>query len=79
MFRADLRHINTTSDSEVLLNVLAHELQLQGKLKPQAEDMFAAVQRVHERCKGGYAAVALITGYGMLAFRDPHGIRPLIY
>ncbi|WP_067864030.1 amidophosphoribosyltransferase [Neptuniibacter marinus] len=79
MFRADLRHINTTSDSEVLLNVLAHELQLQGKLKPQADDMFAAVQRVHERCKGGYAAVALITGYGMLAFRDPHGIRPLIY
>ena len=79
MFRADLRHINTTSDSEVLLNVLAHELQLQGKLKPQAEDMFAAVRRVHERCKGGYAAVSLITGYGMLAFRDPHGIRPLIY
>jgi len=79
MFRADLRHINTTSDSEVLLNVLAHELQRQGKLKPQAEDMFAAVRRVHERCKGGYAAVSLITGYGMLAFRDPHGIRPLTY
>ncbi len=79
MFRADLRHINTTSDSEVLLNVLAHELQRQGKLKPQAEDMFAAVRRVHERCKGGYAAVALITGYGMLAFRDPNGIRPLTY
>ncbi|EAR61767.1 amidophosphoribosyltransferase [Neptuniibacter caesariensis] len=79
MFRADLRHINTTSDSEVLLNVVAHELQRQGKLKPQAEDMFEAVRRVHERCKGGYAAVAMITGYGMLAFRDPNGIRPLTY
>ncbi|WP_286239057.1 amidophosphoribosyltransferase [Neptuniibacter halophilus] len=79
MFRADLRHINTTSDSEVLLNVFAHELQRQGKLQPQAEDMFEAVRRVHERCKGGYAAVALITGYGMLAFRDPNGIRPLTY
>lgn len=79
MFRADLRHINTTSDSEVLLNVFAHELQRQGKLKPQPEDMFAAVRRVHERCKGGYAAVALITGYGLLAFRDPNGIRPLTY
>lgn len=79
MFRADLRHINTTSDSEVLLNVFAHELQLQGKLQPQAEDMFAAVGRVYERCTGGYAAVAMITGYGMLAFRDPNGIRPLTY
>ncbi len=79
MFRADLRHINTTSDSEVLLNVFAHELQRQGKLQPQAEDMFSAVRRVHERCKGGYAAVAVITGYGILAFRDPNGIRPLTY
>ena len=79
MFRADLRHINTTSDSEVLLNVFAHELQIQGKLQPQAEDMFEAVRRVHERCKGGYAAVAVITGNGILAFRDPNGIRPLTY
>ncbi|MCP4596316.1 amidophosphoribosyltransferase, partial [Neptuniibacter sp.] len=79
MFRADLRHINTTSDSEVLLNVFAHELQLQGKLQPQADDMFSAVRRVYERCTGGYAAVAMITGYGMLAFRDPNGIRPLTY
>ncbi|MFW1676317.1 amidophosphoribosyltransferase [Pontibacter sp. JAM-7] len=79
MFRADLRHINTTSDSEVLLNIFAHELQRQGKLQPQAEDMFSAVRRVHERCKGGYAAVAVITGYGILAFRDPNGIRPLTY
>jgi len=79
MLLSDLRHINTTSDSEVLLNIFAHELQLQGKLQPQAEDIFEAVRRVHERCKGGYAAVAMITGYGMLAFRDPNGIRPLVY
>ncbi len=79
MFRADLRHINTTSDSEVLLNVFAHELQRQGKLVPEPEDIFKAVERVHQRCKGGYAAVAVITGYGILAFRDPHGIRPLTY
>lgn len=79
MLRSDLRHINTTSDSEVLLNIVAHELQLQGKLQPQADDIFESVRRVHERCKGGYAAVAMITGYGMLAFRDPNGIRPLVY
>lgn len=79
MFRADLRHINTTSDSEVLLNVFAHELQRQGKLKPEADDIFAAVDKVHKRVKGGYAVVAVITGYGILAFRDPNGIRPLVY
>ncbi|RVU32342.1 MULTISPECIES: amidophosphoribosyltransferase [Neptunomonas] len=79
MFRADLRHINTTSDSEVLLNVFAHELQAQGKLKPEPDDIFAAVSAVHKRVKGGYAVVAVITGYGVLAFRDPNGIRPLVY
>lgn len=79
MFRADLRHINTTSDSEVLLNVFAHELQRQGKLVPESSDIFAAVERVHDRVKGGYAVVAVITGYGILAFRDPNGIRPLVY
>ncbi len=79
MFRSDLRHINTTSDSEVLLNVFAHELQGQGKLQPNADDMFSAVKRVHERCTGGYAVVVMITGYGILAFRDPNGIRPLCY
>lgn len=79
MFRADLRHINTTSDSEVLLNVFAHELQRQGKLNPEADDIFAAVSKVHKRVKGGYAVVAVITGYGVLAFRDPNGIRPLVY
>lgn len=79
MFRADLRHINTTSDSEVLLNVFAHELQRQGKLVPEPSDIFSAVTRVHDRVKGGYAVVAVITGYGILAFRDPNGIRPLVY
>ncbi|KGK42919.1 amidophosphoribosyltransferase [Nitrincola sp. A-D6] len=79
IFRADLRHINTTSDSEVLLNVFAHELQQLGKLNPSPEDIFAAVSKVHQRCQGGYAVVAIITGYGVLAFRDPHGIRPLVY
>lgn len=79
IFRSDLRHINTTSDSEVLLNIFAHELQAMGKLRPAAEDIFAAVRRVHERCEGGYAVVAMITGYGILAFRDPFGIRPLVY
>ncbi len=79
IFRADLRHINTTSDSEVLLNIFAHELQGLGKLVPTAEDIFQAVKRVHERCEGGYAVVAIITGYGIVAFRDPFGIRPLVY
>lgn len=79
LFQADLRHVNTTSDSEVLLNVFAHELQLQGKLKPLPEDMFAAVRGVHRRCRGAYAVVAIISGMGMLAFRDPNGIRPLVY
>ncbi|KEA63835.1 Amidophosphoribosyltransferase [Marinobacterium lacunae] len=79
IFRSDLRHINTTSDSEVLLNIFAHELQALGKLRPSAEDIFKAVKRVHERCQGGYAVVAIITGYGIVAFRDPCGIRPLVY
>lgn len=79
LFRDDLRHINTDSDSEVLLNVLAHELQQKGKLRADVEDVFAAVERVHERCRGAYAAVAMITGYGIVGFRDPHGIRPLVY
>src|SRR5690606_16072347 len=65
----DLRHVNTDSDSEVLLNVLAHELQLQGKLRPTADDMFAAVRRVHDRATGGYSVVALIANYGLVAFR----------
>ena len=78
MFRQDLRHINTDSDSEVLLNVLAHELEgatRNFKLDPSA--IFRAVARVHERVRGAYAVVAMIAGYGLLAFRDPYGIRPL--
>jgi len=79
LFREDLRHINTDSDSEVLLNVLAHELQRRGKLRINADDVFAAVSGVHHRCQGAYAAVAMITGFGIVAFRDPFGIRPLVY
>jgi amidophosphoribosyltransferase len=79
IFRTDLRHINTNSDSEVLLNVFAHELQQLGKLTPSAEDIFTAVEQVHKRCRGGYAVIAMITGYGIVAFRDPHGIRPVVY
>jgi amidophosphoribosyltransferase len=79
LFKTDLRHVNTDSDSEVLLNVFAHELQLQGKLQPTADDIFAAVSGVHNRVSGGYAVVGLIARYGLVAFRDPNGIRPLVY
>lgn len=79
VFKADLRHVNTNSDSEVLLNVFANELLAQGKLVPTADDIFKAIERVHERVKGGYAVVAMITGYGVVAFRDPNGIRPVVY
>lgn len=78
MFQTDHRHINTESDSEVLLNVLAHELgraSANGQLQPDA--VFAAVRAVHKRLKGSYAVVAMVAGYGLLAFRDPYGIRPL--
>ena len=79
LFLEDLRHINTDSDSEVLLNVFAHELHHAGRLRVDEDDIFEAVARVHRRCRGGYAAVALIIGYGIVGFRDPHGIRPLIF
>ncbi|MED5411020.1 MAG: amidophosphoribosyltransferase [Pseudomonadota bacterium] len=79
LFKEDLRHINTDSDSEVLLNVLAHELQQQGKIEPMPEDIFFALSRVYERCRGGFAAIVMITGYGILGFRDKHGIRPLVF
>ncbi|SPJ33290.1 amidophosphoribosyltransferase [Kushneria phyllosphaerae] len=78
LFNADLRHINTSSDSEVLLNVFAHELGKQGH-QLEAEDIFDAIRRVHRRCKGGYAAVSIINGKGLVAFRDPHGIRPVVF
>lgn len=79
LFKSDLRHINTDSDSEVLLNVFAHELQALGKEIPSEDDVFEAVRRVHERCRGAYGVVAMITGHGLLGFRDPNGIRPLLY
>lgn len=79
IFRADLRHVNTDSDSEVLLNVFAHELQQLGKLRPTQEDIFKAVEGVHRRVRGGYAVVTMIANYGVVAFRDPHGIRPLVF
>jgi amidophosphoribosyltransferase len=79
LYRADLRHLNTDSDTEVLLNIFAHELQSLGKLKPGPDDIFAAVKAVHRRCRGGYAVCALIADYGVLGFRDPMGIRPVVY
>ncbi|MHB1271523.1 MAG: amidophosphoribosyltransferase [Rhodanobacter sp.] len=78
MFEDDRRHINTDSDSEVLLNVLAHELQIQDRMALTPDHIFKAVAGVHARATGGYACVALVLGYGLIAFRDPHGIRPLV-
>jgi amidophosphoribosyltransferase len=78
LFQSDRRHLNTNSDSEVLLNVLAHELQKTSKLTPGADDIFEAVSQVHKRCRGAYAVVALISGVGILAFRDPYAIRPVV-
>ncbi len=78
LFREDRRHLNTESDSEILLNVFAHELQGSGTLRLSEKEIFSAVRAVHKRCRGGYAAIALINGYGVLGFRDPYGIRPLV-
>ncbi len=78
LFTTDHRHINTESDSEVLLNVFAHELEKSTRgAKLQPEDVFKAVAAVHKRVRGSYAVIALIAGHGVLAFRDPFGIRPL--
>jgi len=80
LFRDDLRHVNTNSDSEVLLNVLAHELlEVASDYQLDPATIFAAVAGVHRRCRGAYAVVAMIAGYGLLAFRDPFGIRPLVF
>jgi amidophosphoribosyltransferase len=73
------RHVNTTSDSELLLNILGHELQQSENVTLTPEDVFTAVSNVHKRVRGAYATVALIIGYGMVAFRDPNGIRPLVF
>ncbi len=79
LFVEDQRHINTDSDSEVLLNVFAHELQSLGKLHLTVDDVFQAVSGVHRRCRGAYAVVIMIAGFGILGFRDPHGIRPIVF
>jgi len=80
LFEEDRRHVNTGSDSEILLNVLAHEIShaSQGRDRLNPDLIFQAVAGVHRRVKGAYAVVAMISGHGLLAFRDPHGIRPLI-
>ncbi|MFT4047420.1 MAG: amidophosphoribosyltransferase [Solimonas sp.] len=79
LFLEDRRHLNTESDSEVLLNVFAHELLQRGVLRLTPDDIFAAVSGVHLRCRGAYACVAMITGFGIVGFRDPYGIRPAVY
>ncbi|MEM8816824.1 MAG: amidophosphoribosyltransferase [Pseudomonadota bacterium] len=78
LIREDRRHLNTNSDSEVLLNVFAHELHVRANGSPTAEQVFGAVEAVHRRCTGGYAVVLMIVGFGIVAFRDPNGIRPLV-
>ncbi|MGV6825869.1 MAG: amidophosphoribosyltransferase [bacterium] len=80
LFLEDRRHINTESDSEILLNVFAHALAAEASgLEISEQDIFKAVEAVHQRCRGGYAAIAMIPGYGILAFRDVHGIRPVVF
>ena len=78
LIREDRRHLSTDSDSEVLLNVFAHELHIRANGRLTPEQVFDAVAALHKRCKGGYAVVAMIVGFGVVAFRDPHGIRPLV-
>ena len=79
LFNDARRHVNTTSDSEVLLNIFAHELQQSENISLTPDDVFTAVAKLHKRVRGAYATVALIVGHGMVAFRDPNGIRPLVF
>ncbi|MFT3904915.1 MAG: amidophosphoribosyltransferase [Steroidobacteraceae bacterium] len=76
--REDRRHLNSSSDSEVLLNVFASELQRVGTPRVTPADIFAACNAVYRRCRGGYAVIAMVIGHGVLGFRDPNGIRPLV-
>jgi amidophosphoribosyltransferase len=78
LFDSDRRHLNTRSDSELLLNVLAHELQNQNPPRLEPAHIFAAVDAVYRRCKGAFSTIALICGHGVLGFRDPYGIRPMV-
>ncbi len=78
LFESDRRHLNTESDSEVLLNIFAHELHSSGSGGSGPEDLFRAVDGVHRRCSGAYAVIALVVGQGVLGFRDPYGIRPAV-
>ena len=78
LFDSDRRHLNTRSDSEVLLNVLAHELQKQNPARLAPAHVFQAVDSVYRRCRGAYSTIVLICGHGILGFRDPHGIRPMV-
>lgn len=78
LYEQDLRHLNTSSDSEVLLNVFAHELMRQKKLFVEPKDIFEAIRRVHERVRGGYAAVGMMPNLGVFAFRDPFALRPVV-
>lgn len=79
IFQDDRRHLNTNSDSEILLNVFAHELMRSGKLRLTPDDIFQAIQGVHRRCRGAYAVVAMVSGYGIVGFRDPFAIRPIVF
>ena len=81
LINEELRHLNTESDSEILLNIFAHELQRAGRRRRELRpaDIFEAIGRLHARCRGGYAAVAMITGVGIIGFRDPFGIRPVVF
>ena len=76
--REDRRHLNTSSDSEVLLNVFASELQRIGTPRVTPADVFAALEAVYRRCRGGFAVLAMVIGHGIVGFRDPNGIRPLV-
>jgi amidophosphoribosyltransferase len=78
LFDSDRRHLNTESDSEVLLNVLAHEIQVQNPERLSPGHVFKAVDAVHSRCRGAYSVIAAICGHGVLGFRDPYGIRPAV-